>query len=256
MFSTVSFIGAGRIARIMLGGWKKASALPPAVLVFDANPDAVAGLKADFPSVQAASLEEAARADLVFGALHPPAMSEMLSSIAGQLKEQAVFCSLASKIKLSVIKEKLGGFGRLARMNPNAPSIIGQGFNPIAFGGDLPKAARDQLLALLQPLGPSPEVAEQLLESYAVISAMGPTYFGFQFAEVENLAKSFGLDADAARKTMHAMLTGTADLLFSSDVPKAQALDLVPVRPMAAHEAEIVQMLQNQLGAIFGKLTS
>lgn len=256
MFDTVSFIGAGRVARIMHGGWQKASALPPAVLVFDTSADAIAGLKTDFPSVREASLEEAARADLVFGALHPPAMSEMLTGIAGQLKEQAVFCSLAPKVKLSVIKEKLGGFGRLARMNPNAPSIIGQGFNPIVFSGDLPKAERDQLLALLQPLGQSPEVAEHLLETYAVISAMGPTYFGFQFAEVENLAKSFGLDADAARKAMHAMLIGTVNMLFASDLPKAQALDLVPVRPMAAHEAEIIQMLQKQLGGIYARLTS
>ena len=256
MFSTVSFIGSGRVARIMLGGWKQANALPPAILVFDTNPDAIAGLQVDFPSVQAVGLEEAARADLVFGALHPPAMPEMLASIASQLKEQAVFCSLAPKLKLSVLKEKLGGFGRLARMNPNAPSIIGRGFNPIAFAVDLPQAARDQLLALLQPLGQAPQVTEPLLESYAVISAMGPTYFGFQFAEVENVAKSFGLDADAARKAMHAMVTGTADLLFASDLPKALALDLVPVRPMAAHEAEIVQMLQNQLGAIYRKLTS
>lgn len=256
MFSTVSFIGSGRIARVMLGGWKKASSLPSVVLVYDTNPAVVAALKADFPSIQAVSLDEAAGADLVFGALHPAAMAEALPSVASKLKAQAVFCSLAPKIKLSALKEMLGGFGRLARMNPNAPSIVGRGYNPVTFGSDLPQAQRVQLLALLRPLGQSPEVAEHLLESYAVISAMGPTYFGFQFVAVENLAKSFGLDADAARQAMHEMLTGTAELLFASDVPQAQALDLVPVRPMAVHEAEIAQMLHNQLGAIFSKLTS
>lgn len=256
MFETISFIGCGRVARIMLGGWKQAKALPPAVLAFDANPEAVAALQADFPLVKAVNLEEAARADLVFGALHPPAMPEMLSSIAGQLKEHAVFCSLAPKVKLSMLQETLGGFGRLARINPNAPSIIGQGYNPIAFASDLPMAVRDQLFSLLQPLGQSPEVDEHLLESYAVISAMGPTYFGFQFAEVEKLANSFGLGTEAARQAMHAMLIGTVNMLFASDLPKVQALDLVPVRPMAAHEAEIVQMLQKQLGGIYAKLTS
>jgi pyrroline-5-carboxylate reductase len=256
MFDTVSFIGCGRVARIMLGGWKLSNALPPTILAFDANPVAVASLQADFPSVNAVNLEEAASADLVFGALHPPAMPEMLASIACQLKEHAVFCSLAPKVKLSVLQQSLGGFGRLARINPNAPSIIGQGFNPIAFASDLPVAVREQLFALLQPLGQSPEVDEHLLESYAVISAMGPTYFGFQFAEVEKLANSFGLDPEAARQAMRAMLMGTVDMLFASDLPKAQALDLVPVRPMAAHEAEIVQMLQKQLGGIYAKLTS
>ena len=255
-YDSVSFIGSGRIARIMLGGWKQANALPLNILAFDTNPAAVAALQADFPAVKSASLEQAAGADHVFAALHPQAMPEMLAGIAGKLKENAVFCSLAPKVKLAALKEKLGGFGRLARMNPNSPSIIGQGFNPIAFADDLPVAVRDRLLALIKPLGQSPQVAEKLLESYAVISAMGPTYFGFQFAEVEALAHSFGLDQDAARKAMRAMLIGTADLLFASDLPTAQVLDLVPVRPMAEHEAEISQMLQKQLGGIYARLTS
>lgn len=256
MFDSISFIGSGRIARIMLGGWKKANALPPDILAFDTNPAAVTALQADFPTVKSASLEEAAGADLVFGALHPQAMPEMLASISGKLMDKAVFCSLAPKIKLGALKDKLGGFGRLVRMNLNSPSIIGQGYNPITFADDLPATACDQLLALLKPLGRTPEVAEKLLESYAVISAMGPTYFGFQFAEVEALANSFGLDRDAARKAMHAMLIGTANMLFDSDLPTAQVLDLVPVRPLAEHEAEITQMLQKQLGGIYTRLTS
>lgn len=256
MFNTVSFIGSGRIARIMLGGWTKAGALPVNIVAYDTDPAAVAALQADFPSVRMATLDEAAGADLVFGALHPPAMSEMLAAIAGKLKPQAVFCSLAPKVKLAALKEKLGGFGRLARMNPNSPSIIGEGFNPVVFADELPATARDQVLAVFKPLGQSPEVAENLLESYAVISAMGPTYFGFQFAELETLANSFGLDRQAARQAIQAMLVGTADMLFASELPTSKVLDLVPVRPMAEYEAEITQMLKKQVGGIFAKLTN
>lgn len=256
MLNTVSFIGSGRIARIMLGGWKKANVLPRTIIAYDSNPAAVAALQADYPSLKAATLEEAADAALVFAALHPPVMPEMLAAISGKLREDAILCSLVPKIRLAVLKEKLGGFGRLARMNPNAPSIVGQGYNPITFADGLPAAARDELLTLLQPLGQTPEVAEQLLESYAVISAMGPTYFAFQYAEVAALAGSFGLDQQATRKAMRAMLAGTAEMLFASDLPMGQVLDLVPVRPMAEHEPAITQMLQKQLGGIYAKLTS
>jgi pyrroline-5-carboxylate reductase len=256
VFESLAFIGAGRVARIMLGGWQRAHALPADIRVFDTNPAAVEVLRRDFPGVRAASLGGAAGAALVFAALHPPVMAETLAAIAGQLRADAVLCSLAPKVKLAVLKEKLGGFARLARMNPNAPGIVGQGYNPIAFGDALPTAARQDLLAILAPLGQSPEVAEERLETYAVISAMGPTYFGFQFAEVERLAQEFGLDADAARAAMAAMLHGTVDLLFASDVAQETALDLVPVRPMAEHEGEIRALLQKQLRAIFTKLTT
>jgi pyrroline-5-carboxylate reductase len=256
MFDSVGFIGSGRIARIILGGWRKADALPRTILAFDVNPAAVAALQTEFSSVAAATLEEAAGAELVFGALHPPAMLEMLARIAGKLTANALFCSLAPKIKFSVLKKGLAGFSRLARLNPNSPSIVGRGYNPIAFADELPSAAREQLRTVLKPLGQSPEVAEDLIESYAVISAMGPTYFGFQFAEMETLARTFGLDAEAARAAMCATLHGSADMLFASDLPREVVLDLVPGRPMAEHEAEIVQMLQQKLTGVYTKLTS
>ena len=256
MFESVSFIGSGRVARIMLGGWARAGVLPRKILVHDLNPQAVSALQAEFPSVSGATLDEAADVDLVFAALHPPMMAEMLVSIADKLKADAVLCSLAPKVKLATIKEKLGGFSRLARMNPNSPGIVGAGYNPVVFSDELPDAEREQLRTLLKPLGQSPQVAEHLLETYAVISAMGPTYFGFQFAEVAALAQTFGLDREAARQAMRAMLIGTADLLFASDVPQETALDLVPVRPLAEHEPEIKQMLQKQLSGIYTKLTS
>ena len=255
MIESVSFIGAGRIARIMLGGWKQARVMPAVVLASDANPAAIAALQAEFPEIKAASLDEAAGADLVFGALHPPAMPEMLAAIAGKLKDTALFCSLVPKIKLTMLREKLGGFDRLVRMNPNSPSRVGLGFNPVTFAEALPLADRDEFMALLKPLGQSPQVEEKLLESYAVISAMGPTYFGFQFAAVAQLAQDFGLDAESARQAMRAMLQGTVDLLFASDVPREVALDLVPVRPLAEQEAEITGMLQRQIGGIYAKLT-
>ena len=255
MFDTVGFIGSGRIARIMVGGWKKAGAMPATIFAYDANPAAVAALREDDPAVKAARLDEAAGADLVFGALHPPALLEVLPTVAGLLKDDALFCSLAPKVKLAALTATLGGFSRVARMNPNSPSIIGQGFNPLAFGADLPSVAREALLRVLAPLGQSPQVDERWLETYAVISAMGPTYFGFQFAEVERLAESFGLTPDAARAAVRQMLHGTVDLLFASDLPRRQALDLVPVRPLAEQEAEIVGMLQKQIGGMHAKLT-
>ncbi len=72
MYDTIGFIGAGRVARIMLEGLSRAGALPRRILVHDPSGAAVAALRARVPSVQAATLAETAGADLVFGALHPP----------------------------------------------------------------------------------------------------------------------------------------------------------------------------------------
>lgn len=253
---TLGFIGAGRIARIMLEGWKRAGALPEAVIVFDANAEHASRLTATAPEVKAGSLAEAAAADLVIVGLHPPVMAEVLPAIKPHLKPDAMLLSLAPKLKFAALANLLGGFSRLARQNPNAPSIIGQGYNPIAFSAGLTNVDRMALLDLMEPLGDCPVVEETTIEAYALISAMGPTYLWFQLHELERLAKEFGLTEAAARKAIDAMIGGATATLFDSGLAADDVMDLVPVKPLAADEATILAAYRDRLKPLFQKLTA
>jgi pyrroline-5-carboxylate reductase len=256
MFDSIGFIGAGRVAHIMLGGWKKAGTKLPPISVYDASAEALAALTAAFPQVRAASLEEVAAQALVFAAVHPPVMGATLATVAPRLRADALFVSLAPKVRLPALEEKLGGFSRVARMNPNAPSIVGAGFNPVAFGDRLPPDVRSELLATVAPLGASPVVADELIEACAVISAMGPTYFWFQFQTLREMAERFGMPAELARAAVTTMLHGAVDTLFSGQLPPSRVMDLVPVRPMADAEETVRAIFSDRVGGIYAKLTS
>lgn len=256
MFDSIGFIGAGRIAHIMLGGWQRAGAVIGPVHVFDPSADAIENLRNAFPDVASAGEQEAASQSLVFLAVHPPMMEALLARIAPVLRPDAVVVSLAPRVRLPALQAQLGGFTRIARMNPNAPSVVGQGFNPVAYGDGLPHEARASLQALMAPLGESPEVDDALIETCAVISAMGPTYFWFQFDEVRQLAQSFGMSAQQANAAVRSMLHGAVDTLFDGSLPPERVMDLVPVKPLAPDEEAIKGMLRERLGAIHAKLTS
>jgi pyrroline-5-carboxylate reductase len=96
-------------------------------------------------------------------------------SAAAVLKPTAILVSLAPKFTIAKLSALLGGFARIARSNPNAPSVVGAGFNPIVFAPALTAADRATIAALFAPLGDSPEVAEEKIEAFAVFTAMGPT---------------------------------------------------------------------------------
>ena len=256
MLDSIGIIGAGRIAHILLGGWKHtATALPP-IRVYDVSTEALTTLKTAFPQVQISTLEETSNSDLRLLGVHPPVLADLLPQIRPLLRPEAVVCSLAPKLRLPQLQAQLGGFHRLARMNPNATSIIGQGMNPLVFAPQLPEVARLSLRTLFAPLGHLPEVADEQLESYAVISAMGPTYFWFQFHALEQLAESFGLARHEARQAIAAMLHGAVDTLLSSELPPEVVMDLVPVRPLADDEKTITNLLATRLRAIHSKLNS
>ena len=181
---TVGFIGGGRIVRIFLEGWKRANALPAKIVVSDCKAESLAKLKARFPMVETAAGNSAAGAsqDIVFLAVHPPVMAEVAAGIKGSVKPGALVVSLAPKFTFAKLTELLGGFARLVRVIPNAPSVVNFGFNPMAFGPGLSAADKAEITGLLSPLGEYPEVKEEKLEAYAVLTAMAPTFFWMRFS--------------------------------------------------------------------------
>ncbi|PTX92280.1 NAD(P)-binding domain-containing protein [Opitutus sp. ER46] len=252
---TVGFIGGGRIARIFLAGWTRAGKMPAHVVVADPNAQALAQLKARYAAVETTTdLAAAAAQDIVFLATHPPALTEAAGAAARALRPAAILVSLAPKFTLAKLSALLGGFSRLARSNPNAASVVGFGMNPIVFAPALDAADRAAVHALLAPLGESPEVAEEKIEAYAVFTAMGPTYLWFQMQALRELAVSFGLAPAEADVALKRMVCGAARTLVDSGLPPAEVMDLVPVKPLAEMEPQVLELYRTRLPALFQKI--
>jgi len=147
MEKSLGFIGGGRITRIMLGGFQRAGKLPSDIVVSDNNEAVLQSLRDEFPGITTALNDNAAPSsqDLVFLALHPPAMGALLSDIKSVLKPGAIVISLAPKLSIAKLSELLGGFHRIARSIPNAPSLVNKGYNPIAFSSALSQNETDEL---------------------------------------------------------------------------------------------------------------
>jgi len=253
--AAVGMVGGGRIARILLGGWVRADESLPGLVVSDNDPESLDRLKAEFPSVVVTQdNREAARQPVVLFALHPPAFAGVLAEIKASLSPEAVLISLAPVWTMSRICGALGGFNRLARVIPNAPSIIGQGYNPVTFSEQLSAEERSRVLALFAPLGACPEVAESTLEAYAIVAAMGPTYLWYQLYQLIDLGVQFGLTREAAVEAVAAMVNGTSSTMTGSGLPPEGVMDLIPVKPLAPIEPSVKEAYVNTLSALHEKL--
>jgi pyrroline-5-carboxylate reductase len=254
--STIGFIGGGRVTRIFLTGWKKADTMPPNIVVSDPNAETLAKLKSEFPAIVTAPGDnrKAAAQSVLFLGVHPPLMMATLAELRSAVPPATLIVSLAPKFTLSKLSEGLGGHGLLARMIPNAPSVIGAGFNPISFASDLPDSTKQALAVLLKPLGDCPEVAESKLEGYALITAMGPTYLWFQLETLRELGRTFGLTDEDLAPAMKRMACGATRTLLESGLTPAQVMDLIPVKPLAEDEAAIKAAYLTRLPALFAKI--
>ena len=253
---TIGFIGGGRITGIILQAFKNAEISFEKVSVFDTNNDVLSNLKTKFPSIEVTTdnLEMVAKSDIVMLALHPPVMMDTLSKIKDVIKKDAVIVSLAPKMTISKMTAQLSGFPNIARMNPSASTFVNKGVNPICYSKDMDVVGKELLKQLLTPLGLLPEVEESKIEAYAMISAMGHTYFFFQFQKLKELAIDFGMDENEAKAVISEMLCGTTETLFYSGLSYEEVADLVPIKPLGEVEEAIKGYYDQYLTGLYNKI--
>lgn len=252
---TVGFIGGGRVARILLGGWQRAGLQTARVVVADPNPESRSRLAARFAWVETTDdVAAAAAQEVVFLATHPPALADAASHLAPLLGSSSILVSLAPKFTIEKLSTLLGGFSRIARSNPNAPSIVRAGFNPLVFGPALTQDDRAKVKALFAPLGECPEVAEEKIEAFAVFTAMGPTYLWFQMQALREVAVSCGLTPAEADLGLKRMVCGAARTLVDSGLSPTDVMDLVPVKPLAEMEPQVAELYRTRIPALFQKI--
>jgi pyrroline-5-carboxylate reductase len=254
MKTTIGFIGGGRITKIFLQGFQNAGMSFESVKVYEPNAETLEKLATVFPKIEKAETAAAAASQqIVFLAVHPPMMMETLQNLKDAVDKETVVVSLAPKITLekmaSVLPTK-----KLVRMIPNATSFINKGFNPVTFAAGFDEKEKKQILKLLKTLGKTFETEESKLEGYAIVSAMLPTYFWFQWQEMENIALETGLSEKEAKTTVQQTLKKAWKLYYKSDLTPAEVMDLIPVKPIGENEPEIKNILNTKLLELFVKI--
>lgn len=251
---SIGFIGGGRVTKIFLQAFQNRGVDLSSTIVFDINNDVLAGLKGQFPHIQIAqSVERPAQCEIVVIALHPPVIMETLLKVAEQISENALVISLAPKISIEKIASQVKS-SNIARIIPNATSYINRGYNPVCFAHDFNPGQKKDLLNLLELLGNTFEVNEPKLEAYAMLSAMLPTYFWFQWRELIKLGDEMGLSIKESEESIHQSMVAGLNLYFNSGLTPDEVIDLIPVKPIGEYEESIRDMYRDKLLSLFQKI--
>ncbi len=252
MINSMGFIGGGRITRIFLMGFKNKN-FKTKIVVSDVNLKILESLSENFDIKITNDNKEPLKCDVVFFALHKKDMLKEMELLKDFMNKEAIIISLAPGTKVDDIKDKTG-LNKIIRMIPNVCSAINKGFNPVYYSESIEKQEKEQFKKIADLLGESPEVKEDLLEAYAVISAMGPKYFWFQWLKLKEIAEKFGLSREQSNKAIYNMLNGAVEILFNSDIKAEEVLNLIPVNPLMDKQNIIEEILSERMQTIFQKL--
>ena len=254
MKQSIGFIGGGRVTRILLQAFKNKNAKFSKIVVIDTNPDVSGNLKKSFPDIQIDNASVAASQDIVFISLHPPVVMNTLEIIKDSINSNTIVISLAPKIPITKISSNLNQVKNIARLIPNATSFINEGYNPVCFSSDFTSNEKQHVLDLLKLMGNTFEVPEEKLESYAIMSAMLPTYFWFQWKELSEIGQKTGLTEKESNESIYNTLIDSLNLIYKSGMSSLEVMDLIPVKPIAEHEDQIRNCFNSKLLPLFDKL--
>jgi len=254
MKKSVGFIGGGRVTRILLRGFNNKNAPFGRIIVADTNKETADNLKKSFPDILVDNASAAASQDIVFIALHPPVVLDTLEMVKESFNVNSIVISLAPKITISRISSKLNQVRNLARMIPNATSYINEGYNPVSFSPAFVGNIKQEILCRLRLLGNTFEVPEEKLESYAIMSAMLPTYFWFQWKTLAEIGQKIGLSEKESNEAINNTLIASLKLMFESGLPLDEIMDLIPVKPLGEHEPIIEEIFRTRLIGLFEKI--
>lgn len=216
-FSTIGFLGAGRMATALAKGIVNAGLLPPnQILAADPAVESQGKFSSALPgsTFLQSNQELADRSDLLVLAIKPQLARAALSGLR-MARPQAVVLSVMAGIRMETLERWLQT-PRIVRCMPNTPSLIARGAIGLAAN---PAVSADELSSverLLGSLGLVVRTTESQLDAVTGLSGSGPAYV---FSFVRGLIAggvAAGLTADAAAQLALQTLSGAAELLHDS----------------------------------------
>jgi len=213
-------IGAGNMAEAVLRGVIRANVLPHgAIVAADPAPERRQELTGELGITCQAENAAAAACPRVLLAVKPQVMVKVLDDIAPHVREDATVISIAAGVSTDVIDAHLGGRGRIVRVMPNTPMLVGAGVSAIAPG---PRAGDDDVRwtrALFAASGTAAVVAEEMMDAVTAVSGSGPAYFFYLIEAMIAAGAAEGLDADVAARLAIETCAGAARLLGETGEP-------------------------------------
>jgi len=216
----LTFIGAGNMARSLVGGLVADGWDPGRIRVADPSPEQLAGMRAVAPVETLADNEAAvADSDVLVLAVKPQVMREVATGLAGAVQQfRPLVISIAAGIRESDLCRWLGGEFAVVRCMPNTPALVQSGATALYANPLVNEAQRDQAESVLRAVGLTLWLDdEQLMDAVTALSGSGPAYFFLVIEALADAGEALGLDIDVARLLALQTAFGAAKMALESD---------------------------------------
>lgn len=168
--TTIGWIGTGNMASAIIRGITQKTQ-DYTMAAYSPN---LAG-KTDFPAQKLISAAEVAKtSDILFLAVKPYKMAEVLEEIKNVLKPETLVVSIAVSLTLDWYAERLGQDVPIVRTLPNTCAAVGEGFTALTFNAKVTEAQKQQVISLFAMTGKTAVIEEAQMNAVSALTGSTP----------------------------------------------------------------------------------
>lgn len=236
----LAFIGAGNMARSLIGGLIEKGYSASNITVSDINNDMLSKLARDFSlNTTTDNASAALDADVVVLAVKPQTVKLVIEQIKTVIPQrQPVVISIAAGVREKDISRWIGNDHPVIRCMPNTPSLIGAGASGLFANAYVTNAQKQLAQMMFDATGIAHWVEEEgLLDSITALSGSGPAYFFFLAQCMSDAAVKLGLDKELAETLANQTAFGAARMLVETNIDAKQLRENVTSKGGTTHAA-------------------
>ena len=230
MEKKIGFIGLGNMASAIIGGLlAKEMVKAENVIGYDKFQTAADNAKSKFNITLVTDETVAAKeSDILFLAVKPNVLPEVLPKIGPAIKKETLIISIAAGKTLAFLEQ---GFGRtdlkVVRCMPNTPALVLEGCTGVCPNANVSAEEQKEVLALLGSFGRASIVPEKLMDVVVGISGSSPAYV-FMFIEaMADAAVAAGMPRAQSYEFAAQAVLGSAKLLLETGKHPGELKDMV-----------------------------
>ncbi|MBD3674631.1 MAG: pyrroline-5-carboxylate reductase [Planctomycetaceae bacterium] len=214
----IGFIGAGKMAGALAAGMLNGGVVKAEHLfATDVSPQASQAFAELTSGVIVPELNDLiAQSEIIFLAVKPHHLPPLLSNIKPEVNENHLVVSIAAGVSLDTLQSGLDNRGRVIRVMPNTPCLVGEGACAYCLGVNATEEDAQLLERLLSTVSLIERVDENLLDAVTGLSGSGPAYV-YQFIEaLSDGGVRMGLPRQIATQMAAKTVLGAAKMVLET----------------------------------------
>lgn len=226
---SIGFIGAGKMATALAGGFVKAGLIKPSQIVASdpALPTREAFAKTTGARALSSNLEVVRGAEVLFLAVKPAHVAEVLTEASPAFTSRHLLVSIAAGVTLKQMESTLPDGARIVRVMPNTPALVGASASGFALGQNATAADASLVERLLSAVGVAVAVKEPLLDAVTGLSGSGPAYIFTIIEALSDGAVAAGLPRDLATRLAAQTVLGAGKMVLETGLHPGALKDMV-----------------------------